>query len=74
MPAVPEPLDRRLSFGADGALYVSAGDGASFNYADYGRRRQPARIRAVILRGAPAGRDAADGRRRGAAHPELPPA
>jgi len=26
-----------LSFGADGALYVSGGDGASFNFADYGQ-------------------------------------
>ena len=42
VPAVPEPLDRRRSqFGADGALYVSGGDGASFNFADYGPGRQP---------------------------------
>ncbi len=26
-----------LNFGADGALYVSGGDGASFNFADYGQ-------------------------------------
>jgi glucose/arabinose dehydrogenase len=26
-----------IAFGADGALYASAGDGASFNYADYGQ-------------------------------------
>ena len=26
-----------LQFGADGALYVSGGDGASFNYVDYGQ-------------------------------------
>jgi len=26
-----------LAFGSDGALYVSGGDGASFNYADYGQ-------------------------------------
>jgi uncharacterized repeat protein (TIGR01451 family) len=26
-----------LAFGADGALYVSGGDGASFNFADYGQ-------------------------------------
>ena len=31
-----------LAFGADGALYVSGGDGASFNFADYGPGRQPA--------------------------------
>ena len=37
MSAVPEPLDRRPRFGTDGALYVSAGDGASFNYVDYGQ-------------------------------------
>jgi len=27
----------QLEFGADGALYVSAGDGASFSFADYGQ-------------------------------------
>ena len=37
VPAVPEPLGRRPVFGPDGALYVSAGDGASFNFADYGQ-------------------------------------
>jgi glucose/arabinose dehydrogenase len=31
-----------LDFGADGALYVSAGDGASFSFADYGQRGNPA--------------------------------
>ena len=30
-----------LAFGADGALYVSAGDGASFNFADWGQRGDP---------------------------------
>lgn len=30
-----------LSFGPDGALYASAGDGASFNYADYGQTGNP---------------------------------
>jgi glucose/arabinose dehydrogenase len=30
-----------LAFGADGALYVSAGDGASFNYSDYGQTGNP---------------------------------
>jgi glucose/arabinose dehydrogenase len=30
-----------LSFGADGALYVSGGDGASFNFADYGQDGNP---------------------------------
>jgi len=30
-----------LVFGADGALYVSGGDGASFNYVDYGQTGNP---------------------------------
>jgi glucose/arabinose dehydrogenase/PKD repeat protein len=30
-----------LVFGADGALYVSAGDGASFTFVDYGQRGNP---------------------------------
>ena len=30
-----------LAFGADGALYASAGDGASFNYVDYGPPSSP---------------------------------
>jgi glucose/arabinose dehydrogenase len=30
-----------LAFGADGALYVSAGDGASFTFIDYGQRGTP---------------------------------
>jgi glucose/arabinose dehydrogenase len=30
-----------LAFGADGALYVSGGDGASFNFADYGTDGNP---------------------------------
>jgi glucose/arabinose dehydrogenase len=30
-----------LAFGQDGALYVSAGDGASFNFADYGQDGSP---------------------------------
>jgi glucose/arabinose dehydrogenase len=30
-----------LAFGPDGALYVSHGDGASFNYADYGQTGNP---------------------------------
>ena len=30
-----------LAFGADGALYVSSGDGASFNFADYGQDGSP---------------------------------
>ena len=30
-----------LAFGADGALYVTGGDGANFNYADYGQSGNP---------------------------------
>jgi glucose/arabinose dehydrogenase len=30
-----------LAFGADGALYVTGGDGASFNYVDYGQTGNP---------------------------------
>jgi glucose/arabinose dehydrogenase/PKD repeat protein len=30
-----------LAFGTDGALYVSGGDGASFNFADYGQDGSP---------------------------------
>ena len=30
-----------LAFGADGALYASAGDGASFNFVDYGQDGSP---------------------------------
>jgi hypothetical protein len=30
-----------LAFGPDGALYMSAGDGASFNFADYGQEGNP---------------------------------
>ncbi|HKA85290.1 MAG TPA: PQQ-dependent sugar dehydrogenase [Acidimicrobiales bacterium] len=30
-----------VAFGPDGALYVGAGDGASFSYADYGQTKNP---------------------------------
>jgi glucose/arabinose dehydrogenase/PKD repeat protein len=30
-----------VAFGPDGALYVSAGDGASFNFGDYGQKGDP---------------------------------
>ena len=50
-----------LAFGADGALYVSGGDGASFNFADYGQAAERAaarlrRIRAAIRPAASAAR------------------
>ena len=45
-----------VAFGADGALYVSAGDGASFNFADYGQDGSPRQsLRRSARRG---GRDA----------------
>ena len=44
-----------LAFGADGALYVTGGDGASFNFADYGQDGSPAQ---------PLRRPAGRGRRR----------
>jgi hypothetical protein len=37
----PSHTTGALGFGADGALYVSAGDGASFNFADYGQDGNP---------------------------------
>ena len=43
-----------LAFGADGALYVSGGDGASFNFVDYGQDGSP-----VNPCGDPPGRPAA---------------
>lgn len=30
-----------VAFGSDGALYITGGDGASFNFADYGQRGNP---------------------------------
>ena len=44
-----------LAFGADGALYVSGGDGASFNFVDYGQDGAPS-TRAAIRREASAER------------------
>ena len=32
-----------LAFGGDGALYVSGGDGASFNFVDYGQKGYPSK-------------------------------
>jgi glucose/arabinose dehydrogenase len=37
----PSHATGSLAFGADGALYASAGDGASFNWADYGQDGNP---------------------------------
>ena len=37
----PEPLVGTVAFGRDGALYASGGDGASFNFADYGQDGAP---------------------------------
>ena len=52
-----------LQFGADGALYVSGGDGASFNFADYGQTatRQPVRRPARRARRQPDAADAEGG-------------
>ena len=56
-----------LAFGADGALYVSGGDGASFNFADYGQGGNPRTLRRPA--GRRGGADAADRRGRRAALP-----
>ena len=63
-----------LVFGSDGALYVSGGDGASFNFADYGQaaeRRQPGPKNPCGDPPGAVGRhaDPADRRRRRAAQP-----
>ena len=58
----------QLEFGADGALYVSGGDGASFNFADWGQDGSP--LNPVETRRAVSGRLAPPHRgRRCAAQP-----
>ena len=39
-----------IEFGADGALYMSGGDGASFNFVDYGQRGTPRTCAAIRRR------------------------
>ena len=58
-----------LAFGADGALYVSGGDGASFNFVDYGQDGAPVNPCGDPPGGVGGIDDAADGRGRGAAEP-----
>ena len=41
VPAISEPLHRLACVWPDGALYVSGGDGASFNFVDYGQDGAP---------------------------------
>ena len=41
MPAVPSHSIGTVEFGPDGALYASAGEGASFNFVDYGQDGNP---------------------------------
>ena len=58
-----------LRFGADGALYVSGGDGASFDFVDYGQIGQSRRTLRRPARRRRRHPDAADRRGRGAAQP-----
>ena len=39
--STPATPSARVEFGADGALYASGGDGASFNFVDYGQDGSP---------------------------------
>ena len=67
VPAVPQPLAGRASpSGPEGALYVTAGDGASFNGPDYGQQAAPSAARRRHP-GQPLRRSARRGRR-----PALP--
>src|SRR5690606_3479136 len=38
---VPSPSAGTVTFGPDGALYGGGGDGASFNFAEWGQRKNP---------------------------------
>ena len=60
-----------LAFGADGALYVSGGDGASFNWVDYGQGGSPLNPCGDPPGGLGGCAHSADGRGRGAAKPGL---
>ena len=62
----PSHSTGRSVFGSDGALYVSGGDGASFNFVDYGQVGEP--MRRPARRGGDESHPA-DGGRRGAAQP-----
>ena len=70
MPAVSRATrSAALAFGADGALYVSGGDGASFNFADYGQDGSPLNPCGDPPGGVGGDPDAADCRGRRAAQP-----
>ena len=58
-----------VEFGRDGALYASGGDGASFNFADYGQDGSPLNPCGDPPGGVGRHVDAAHGRGRRAAQP-----
>ncbi len=58
-----------VEFGRDGALYASGGDGASFNFVDYGQDGSPGQPLRRPARRRRARADPADGRGRRAAQP-----
>ena len=72
MPAVPEPLDRRLAFGADGALYVVGRRRRELQLRRLRPGRQPAEPVRRSARSRRRGADAADGRGRRAPQPGRP--